>query len=86
METILFKFILVKNILFGHKLYKYIPMKKHEKAWKSIKKHENKHENKHEKAWKSMKKHENKHEKHGKYYYNDFMIYTFSVVSSPSSI
>jgi len=33
-----------------------------------------------------MKKHENKHEKHGKYYYNDFMIYTFSVVSSPSSI
>ena len=39
METILFKFILVKNIFFGHKLYKYIPMKKHEK-----------HENKHEKA------------------------------------
>ena len=32
METILFKFILVKNIFFGHKLYKYIPMKKHEKA------------------------------------------------------
>ena len=27
-----------------------------------------------------------KHEKHGKYDYNDFMIYTFSVVSSPSSI